>query len=229
LNKKSYIFFDLDGPILDVSDKYYRVYADLVFEQEGQPIPKPQYWNYKRQQVPESTILRFSGLEDSPDYHHLRRMRLETIKYLRFDRVWPGIPQLLDELGMHHMLVLVTLRQSPDSLHWELDHLGLQHYFRYVLSRETDGTTQERAEVKVSLVREALGSSSLTGWFVGDTETDVCAGQILSVRTVAVSFGIRTAERLTSFGPEVLLHSPEELGQWAQQIKFLRHDTKSKR
>lgn len=214
-----FTFFDLDGPILDVSEKFYRVYADLVTERGGQPIPKDDYWEQKRRRIPDAVILRASGLEDwTEEYRALRRARIETPEYLRCDRVWPGVPRLLAALRARGPVVLVTLRNSAEALVEELRAFGLYSLFERVLSAGLDEAGGEGADLKTALVRGAFGADDLTGWFVGDTETDVRAGQRLGLRTAAVTYGIRTEEHLSALKPDVLLHSPERLVQWAETL-----------
>jgi phosphoglycolate phosphatase-like HAD superfamily hydrolase len=211
------LFFDLDGPILDVSEKYYRVYADLVKEYGSQPIPKEDYWDYKRRRIPDDTILGLSGITGwVEEYRQLRKSRIETLEYLACDRIWPGVLFMLQELASHTSLILVTLRNSSETLTWELHNLGLLRVFSQVLSTSGDNTGVERAQVKVQLVQNALGLKSFSGWFIGDTETDIRTGQLLGLQTAAVTYGIRTKEQLASVQPDVLLESPEHLIEWGQ-------------
>jgi phosphoglycolate phosphatase-like HAD superfamily hydrolase len=211
------IFFDLDGPILDVSEKYYRVYADLVTEYGSQPIPKLDYWDYKRRRIPDETILGLSGIEGwVEDYRQLRKSRIETLEYLSCDRIWPGVLPMLQELASDTSIILVTLRNSTESLKWELKTLGLLDIFTHVLSASGDNAGVEREQVKVQLVQKALGLQTFSGWFIGDTETDIRTGQLLGLRTAAVTFGIRTAEQLVTVKPDVLIETPESLIEWSQ-------------
>ena len=71
-------FFDLDGPILDVSTKYYQIYVDIVKELSGTPISKEAYWQNKRNKVPESTTLIASDLH-LDDLSYYQKIRKEKI------------------------------------------------------------------------------------------------------------------------------------------------------
>lgn len=216
------IFFDLDGPILDVSEKYYRVYHDIVTEWGGQPIPKSDYWDSKRQRLLDWVILQRSGLlrgkteeadgEGVESYRRLRQARIETPAYLVYDKVWPGIIQMLQALASQTSVVLVTLRHSPEMLNWELNYLGLLPHFGLVLS--TSGENAVKGQVKASMVQEVFGLKPYFGWFIGDTETDIMAGKLLGLHTAAVTFGIRTAEQLRPHSPDILIDCPEQLIEW---------------
>jgi phosphoglycolate phosphatase-like HAD superfamily hydrolase len=208
------LFWDLDGPILDVSEKYYRVYSDIVLELGGRPLPKATYWRFKRQQLPDTEILRHSTMQFVAQYQTLRRERIESLAYLKYDRVWPEIPPLLARLAECVPLALVTLRNRHDMVEWELEQFGLRSCFRHVLTGAEDGAVPDRAARKVSLVRECLGAGPLSGWFLGDTETDLLAGRMLGLGTVGVGFGIRTAGLLKAAQPDLFVHDMNELVEW---------------
>ncbi len=220
MTQGAYFIFDLDGPILDVSDKYYRVYADLVGERDHEPVSKAEYWESKRRRVSDGEILRRSNIQGwEKEFRHLRKSRIETQAYLRLDRIWPGVPELLRNLRSVGTLMLVTLRNSRAALEWQLRLFGLRPLFQHVLSEPGDGADEDRSAVKVRLIEMATRGCPLRGWFIGDTETDVQAGQRLGLRTAAVTYGIRTEAHLVPLNPDVLLHSPDRLIQWAGTLR----------
>ncbi len=45
------IYFDLDGPILDVSFKFHKIYTDLLGERGYPTLSKDAYWRLKREHV----------------------------------------------------------------------------------------------------------------------------------------------------------------------------------
>lgn len=211
------ICFDLNGPVLDVSARYWHVYRDVLAELGKSALPLAEYWALKRTRTPEADILRRTNAQDMlEEYTRLRIACVETPHYLQYDRVWRGVRPALVTLRQKHRLLLITMRRSAEALHQQLKTLHLLPLFHHVLCAPRDGAPGERAEVKVVLVRDTLGPQTRTGWFVGDTETDIRAGQMLGLRTAAVTFGIRTAEELMSAGPDVLIHSPTELVEWAK-------------
>lgn len=209
------ILFDLDGPILDVSEKYYRLHCDLVAQLGGRPLSKAAYWEAKRQSLPDAEILgRAAVVGQAGGYRAHFREAIETPRYLAHDQVWPGVHHLLGRLSRCHRLALVTLRHCAAALHAQLRQLDLLAPFERVLSAPHGEVGAGRADVKVALVRDWLRADALDGWFIGDTETDVRAGQTLGLRTMAVTFGIRAPQCLASARPDLLLHSPAELIAW---------------
>ena len=205
------LFFDLDGPILDVSEKYYRLYTDLLHEFGAAPLAKGEYWEAKRRRVPDAEILGRSGAGAYLEQFQSRRKALiETSSYWSYDQVWPGMPACLKRLALKHALYLVTLRTHRAPLMQELQHFGLESVFRLVLSTPADNAAS-RANVKAELVTSVLGKGPFSGWFIGDTETDILAGQALRLNTLGVSFGIRSRELLLAVKPDEILDAPGAL------------------
>jgi phosphoglycolate phosphatase-like HAD superfamily hydrolase len=225
MSQQGVLCFDLDGPILDVSEKYYRVYADLVCEQGGLPIDKDSYWSSKRDRKEEAETLGVSNpVWDVETYRHARRERIETIEYLKYDRLWPGILPLLNKAASSNSIILVTLRHCSASLHDQLRRLGLHSVFTHVLSASDEDTPIDRSEIKARLVESVCITDAPIGWFIGDTETDIKAGKRLGLRTAAVTYGIRTSPQLAAAGPDVLIDSPEELVEWVESYLRLRRE-----
>jgi phosphoglycolate phosphatase-like HAD superfamily hydrolase len=213
------IFWDLDGPILDVSGKYYAVYRDLVRARGGVPLEREDYWNRKRTRESDEAILALSGLHGwTEEYRELRRTRIETDAYAALDRVWPPIPALLARLAHSWTLVLVTLRNERAPLLRQLDRLALRPHFRSIITAAGEGGDGKRGQLKAAAVRGALGTVPSQGWFIGDTETDSVAGRSLGMRTALVTFGIRTRERLEQLSPDVLMDDPEALATWGSTL-----------
>lgn len=214
-----HLLFDLDGPILDVSEKYYHLYCDIVREYGGEAIPKSDYWDCKRRRIPETVMLQRAGLTgEETDFQVLRKRRIETGPYLAYDRVWPEIETMLAALARSHALFLVTLRHDRASLMEELDKLKLRPFFQEVLSASSDSMAHEHSDTKIRLVRDAFPETSFSGWFIGDTATDILTGKKLGMNTVAVSFGIRVPDELEALAPDLLVNTPGELCQWAKSL-----------
>ncbi|MFN5949881.1 MAG: HAD family hydrolase [Pirellulaceae bacterium] len=216
--KSPYFYFDLDGPILDVSEKFHRIYSDLVTDFGGHPLPKEDYWSRKKSRQADSKILEDSRLSSSleKEYRRRRTSLIETESYWRFDRVWPEVRDAIARSPPCGTLVLVTLRNNRRELEAQLKHLEIDHWFQKVLSESGDAAGPDRHDVKVHLIERTFGVPQ-SGWFVGDTETDLRAGKKLGLRQVAVAFGIRDAIILAKENPDLLLDQPSQLANWISQ------------
>lgn len=215
--KKRIFVFDLDGPILDVSERYYRIYRDLVQKLGGTALSKAYYWESKRRQIPEEVILATAGVgEFAVEYAKLRTERLEDPTYLQFDRLQEGIVTVLEELARKEILGLVTMRARRDSLERQLQDLQIRSFFHFVTPVAADGMRD-----KTEAIRRVIGNEPMSGWVVGDSKRDVMAGKALKFRTLAVTYGIRSAAILQALQPTEIVDSPASLVAWAQREKYL--------
>lgn len=197
------IFFDLDGPILDVSERYFRVHRDIVEYLGGTTMDKMTYWRLKRDRQPLSALLAMIGNPTSEQAYRTHWFhKIELMRYLRHDRVNRGAREKLKELEKHHTLILVTLRQRRGHLSAQLEKLSLRPVFAAVLSASPVGA--DGSHVKQRLIGESgyLNGESL---IVGDTEIDVRAGKGLGIPTVAVLSGIRNRDRLAEEAPDCIV------------------------
>ena len=206
---KPLAFLDLDGPILDVALRHYRVYHAGVTRLGGQPISAPDFWAAKRRRVPDREILIQSGLTAVDDYNSLKLDLIEAPSYLAHDCLQPDTMATLEKIGRHYHLVLVTLRHSSISLQQHLAGLGLTPHFGHVLSASSDSGSGWKT--KVALVHQAGLAAGPGDFFVGDTETDIRAGRALGIITVAVCNGIREEGLLRAEQPDWIIPTLADL------------------
>jgi len=220
-NLRQLICIDLDGPILDVSERYYRVYSDTINLIGMAPLNKESYWRLKRSRVSESEILARSGTADTDsikEYLDARAKRIESAEYLLFDHLWPGTRDTLRVLRSRRALVLVTMRKSRELLDRQLDGLKVLDAFDCILAAGAAPAADDHGQQKAQMVRDCYRKEDFAGWFVGDTELDIQSGRLLGLRTAAITFGIRNVDHLSAVLPDVLLHSPADFQSWARNI-----------
>ncbi len=199
-----FFVFDLDGTLLDPSARYYAIYRDLLAAGGASPLPMAQYWDLKRAHCPEVEILARSGCAHLAETYLPRRLVcLENRRYLRYDQLIEVNVSFLRELyAKKNALFLVTLRRQVQNLNWQLEHLGLTSYFDEVVTAPARDIPAYQAKVRA--VTNLLPPQQ-KGWFIGDTETDILAGQAMGCRTLAVCTGIRNRTLLAPNQPTLLL------------------------
>ncbi|MBO6516179.1 MAG: HAD family hydrolase [Bacteroidia bacterium] len=208
---KPYIFFDLDGPILDVSEKYYQVYRHVLTELGFEPIDKDAYWTLKRKKEPVPNILGLSGAEHVLEQYRTKRNELiETKDFIRFDELQPDAQSILTELSENNTLILVTLRGSRTELMDELNNLDVLKHFETILS--SGEKIDPRWKIKYNLINAHFDNKPpLPSWIIGDTETDILAGKNLGLNTIGVNSGIRSMERIQAVEPNHHIQDIREL------------------
>jgi phosphoglycolate phosphatase-like HAD superfamily hydrolase len=201
---------DLDGPILDVSPRHHRVYADGVRRLGGEPLDLGTFWAAKRDKISDHEILSRSGLPAAAEaYQGIKRETIEATYYLRLDRLQPGARDILYRLAERHSLVLVTLRHARRELLHQLAALEIASLFTHILSAPAGAAPGW--QVKRDLVLEAGLALGPGAFIVGDTETEIHAGRELAVSTVAVCNGIRDERHLQPLAPDWLVPTLADL------------------
>jgi phosphoglycolate phosphatase len=200
------IFFDLDGPLLDVSERYQILHRDLLDGMGVTPLAGNAYWQRKRQRRPEAAILKELGVSElEPSYSRRRLELIEADSYLAHDRLWPWTIPVLTILKAHYALILVTVRSQREALERQLTRLNLRHFFKALLSEPAADPVDAQ---KSRLIRDYMSQQALPArgsWIIGDTEADIGAGRLLGLTTVAVRCGIRDDEQLARMNPTYLI------------------------
>lgn len=200
------IFLDLDGTLLDTSPRHYKLYQDILNE-KGVPESKvspEKFWNMKRAGIKTRDILPVSFSEEAKvSFEEEWLQKIEKKYYLQYDKLFPGTKNILLNLNKEFDLVLVTLRNNPENLHWELSKLGLKSYFKSIISGKCP---------KKKLVQDYLmNSPNEKCIIIGDTEEDIKTGLQLEITTISVTCGIRSRAFLENFNPDFCIDSLHEV------------------
>jgi phosphoglycolate phosphatase-like HAD superfamily hydrolase len=217
------VFCDFDGPVVDVSDRYYSTYyqaltdIDRVYYDRGVRLPlqiltKRQFWQMKQDRVPDREIGRRSGLSEAAIDRFLVRVEeiVNSPELLQQDTIQRGVNwglNLLCSQGVR--LVLVTLRRQDRVLQILEDH-NLSRLFSGVYGTTDDRAAyQNYADIKTHLLDRAmqdhLSPSSTSAWMIGDTEADIIAGKAMNIPTIGLTCGIRSYQQLSQLEPTLIL------------------------
>jgi len=212
---------DFDGPIMDVSDRYYSVYQYCLEktkrpEQSIQQLAKVEFWELKRARVPERQIGIISGLdeEQARQFARLRRETVHTLPYLVHDKILASAVETLEKL--QHLgidLVVMTMRRERE-LEAAFQQYNLARFFPrdrcYCLSNDYVKTSD--VQDKPLLMERALTElpSAADVWMVGDTEADIVAAKTHTIKVIGVLSGIRDRPRLESYQPDLIVSDLSE-------------------
>jgi phosphoglycolate phosphatase-like HAD superfamily hydrolase len=210
------IITDFDGPIMDLSDRYYHVYQ-LCLAQVREPdrsiriLTKAEFWAYKRAKISEQQVGIESGLTaaQSEVFKKLRDRIAHQLQYLSLDRVISGAIPALEQIQSSEVeLIVMTLRRTCE-LNVAFEQYNLDRFFpidrRYCLG--DDYQKQGDIKDKTQLMAQALAElkPDPNTWMIGDTETDIIAAQIHGIRVVGVLSGIRDLDRLAQYQPDKIV------------------------
>jgi phosphoglycolate phosphatase-like HAD superfamily hydrolase len=231
------IFTDFDGPIMDVSERYYQVYQ-YCLEEAKEPhqsvtcLSKQEFWRLKRAQVPERQIGAISGLHDDQArrFALLRRETVHSHGYLKYDCPVPHAIAALQHIQtLNSDLAVVTMRRQQ-ALNFALEKFDLTHFFpasvRYCLP-DVYVKTHDVVE-KTRLMEKALAElpTASETWMIGDTEADIAAARAHDLPVVAVLSGIRDRDRLATYDPDFIVDNLKDaVAIISQQVQsFLRDE-----
>jgi phosphoglycolate phosphatase-like HAD superfamily hydrolase len=210
------IITDFDGPIMDVSERYYQVYC-LCLHQTQQPsqevtvLAKEDFWAMKRRQIPETEIGTRSGLTptQAQEFSQRRRAQVHQLVHMQHDRV---IPTALDALTAVQAagidLVVMTMRRQKE-LAYAFTQVPLTYFFPpercYCLADDYVKTKDELDKpLLMARAMEELPPAELT-WMVGDTEADIAAAHSHSIPILGVLSGIRDRATLEKYAPQQIV------------------------
>lgn len=207
---------DFDGPIMDVSERYYRVYQFCLEkirypQQSVQELSRAEFWQLKRSRVPEKQIALKSGLDDNQaqEFAQLRRKTVHTDTYFQYDSLIPGAVDTLLKIQQAGIdLAVMTMRRVRE-LDYALEKYELGNFFpenrRYCLSNDYVKTSD--VEDKPLLMERALAElpPACDTWMVGDTEADIAAAKKYGIKVIAVESGIRDRTQLEIYQPDVIV------------------------
>ena len=234
---QSTLFCDFDGPIVDVSERYYQTYRCGLAQMQAtggdlsiRHLSKAQFWTFKQNRVPDRQIAHWSGLEGDHIDTFLDRVSalVNHPSLLVHDqlqaRAYAGL-SMLHQSGVR--VVIVTLR-PPDQVMAFLARHGLEHTISDLYGMPTDQAAyRNQTHHKIERLQAAVAAQTRQGydlshpWMIGDTEADIMAGQALGLDTVAVTCGIRSQSYLQSFRPTHLMPDLWTAAQCLQQQVLL--------
>jgi phosphoglycolate phosphatase-like HAD superfamily hydrolase len=212
---------DFDGPVMDVSERYYQVYLFCLStvrrpEQAVNCLPKGEFWRLKRARVPEREIGQISGLdaEQSTAFAQLRRQTVHTLPYLRYDTPIPGAVATLEQVQQAGVdLAVLTMRRVRE-LDDAFNRYGLARFFPESRCYCLSNGYVKIADIKDKplLMERALSElpPASDTWMVGDTEADIVAAKTHGIKVIGVLSGIRDRTQLMQYEPDGIANNLKE-------------------
>ncbi|HCF30049.1 MAG TPA: haloacid dehalogenase [Cyanobacteria bacterium UBA11049] len=212
---------DFDGPIIDVSERYYQVYQECLDSshapnQAVKQLSKEEFWQLKRSRVPEKQIGIISGLDETQAqaFAQLRRQTVHTPPYFEYDTLAPGAVAALEKVQQAGVdLAVMTMRRVRE-LDYAFERHDLGRFFPkdrcYCLSNDYVKTRD--IEDKPLLMERALVElpPASDTWMVGDTEADIITAKKHGVKVIGVLSGIRDRASLEVYQPNWIVKDLSE-------------------
>lgn len=197
------IFFDLDGTLIDASERLYSLFQFLVPHSK---LTKKEYWDLKRHKNSHKMILSqlFSYDENFIAQFEKKWMHLiEADEFLIKDVLYPGVREVLSALRNTYSLYVVTARQFSEKVDEELRRLGILDFFEAIF------VTKQKVS-KEELIRTHFYPTS-NDIFVGDTGKDVQTAKACGIQSIAVAYGFMDKEVLKTYQPDLIIKNIKEI------------------
>jgi phosphoglycolate phosphatase len=194
------IILDLDGTLLDIRQRHYQCYCDIVTQFGFAPVSVQHYWQQHRAGIGNQKILQemqASSIADSFLKQWINN--IEERNYLRLDALFPKVVIIMQNwknAGIE--LSLATLRHHKENLSWQLKQVGIDGLLKHVIIPDLSNKAD-----KATAVREQLHNlNSEQALWIGDTEADVHAAKTLGIKVCTVNSGLRSTEFLAALQPD---------------------------
>lgn len=207
MKKAKTIFFDLDGTLIDIADKYFRIYADFASQKDIPYRSKNDFWRLKRKKAPVRDLFKTSISES--EYKDFFLSQVETREYLKYDRLFLfTLPTLRQLKKMGWGLCLLTLRRNNQNLRHQLDNLGLNFFDKIIVGEPDNQASRNNYKRKIACITALVEPEDI---IVGDSAADMLCGKHLKLITVGVLSGISSYKALKKNTPTFIIRNISSL------------------
>ncbi|HOB12348.1 MAG TPA: HAD family hydrolase [Syntrophomonadaceae bacterium] len=209
--KYELVLFDLDGTL---TDPWEGITKSVQYALAKMNIDEPDRHKLTAFIGPPlaESFQQFYHLSPEQAWLAVQYYREYFAEYGLYDnRVYPGIPELLQELNSRRIPLGIATSKPTVYTETILRHFDLADYFRLVVGSNMDGTRVAKADVIQACLAE-FGRES-RALMIGDRRHDIEGARSNGIDSVAVAYGYGSVEELTQARPNYLVHTVEELTQ----------------
>lgn len=206
-----YIFFDLDGTIVD-SGPGITNSVEYALKKFGIDVPD------------KSELNKFIGPPLKNSFQEFYNMNDEdsslAVKYYReyygdkgvFEcEVYPGIPELLEKIRNNGNVIALATSKPEFYANQILEHFGLTKYFSFIAGLDMSDlkSTKEAIIQKAITGLEISDNSQIV--MIGDRKHDIIGSKAHNIDCVAVLFGYGSREEFEEYGAKYIAADTNEI------------------
>lgn len=200
------IIFDLDGTLIDSSERMYRLFCELIPQCK---FSKEEYWDLKRDRINHKQLLEtFYPEIDFWGFNRKWMLMIEEKRFLDMDSNYEDTIPVMKQLSCDNNIYLLTARQSKQALLDELKRLKLFDFFQEIFVTEGKMSKEELLKVATTNNVELLDKNSL---FISDMGQDISIGNMFGYYTVAITHGFMSGKRLKEYKPQNIIDQLNEI------------------
>lgn len=209
--KYTYILFDLDGTLTDPEEG---ITTSVQYALKSFGIDEPD----RKKLTPfigpplKDSFMNFYGFSEEQAEEGIAKYReWFAPKGIFQNAVYPGIPQMLQELKESGKVLAVASSKPQVFVEKILEHFAIKDYFSVIVGSELDGTRGRKEEVVEEALRQLGETEKAQTVMVGDRSFDILGGKQYGLVTVGVSFGYAKEGELEEAGADYVVDTVEEL------------------
>lgn len=199
------IFFDFDGTLVDVWERYYRIF---VAAGGLSAVEHDAYIHSKRELVKDDLVADRLHCTLAPAYYTEKKRLLERADFLKLDTLLIGVDELLEFFARYPSRIL-TVRRNPAAFYEQLENLGLSS-----IAEKSIVLHPEHRIGKVDYITAHYGTEKNV--IVGDAASEYEASALANTQVVLVRTGLRDPE---DFPVRRNVHIAEDVVQFVSQYK----------
>ncbi|MCG7205613.1 HAD family hydrolase [Streptomyces arenae] len=200
----SVFVFDIDGTLADTPAAIAGLIGDVVRDFGARPSRQDVLATVGKPLEASLAGLLGTGVHDAVTAEAAARYRRRFTDDLlsRGPRLlMPGVAEGLDRMRAAGHPLAVATSKIQASAYALLEATGILDKFDTVVCHDMVEHGKPHPDMALRVLSE-LGAHPSQSWYVGDTVTDMAMAHAAGLRTVAVSYGVDTAQALTAAGAD---------------------------
>lgn len=200
---KPVIVFDFDGTIADAEEALMNIYNSLQTKHNWRKLTREDYYRLRRSRPRE--IMRWAGIKIWQIPRLLTIGRREYKKHINEITLFPGISKVIDKLSREHDIYILS-SNDQSTVKKILTQNKLTSEVKILKGSSLFG--KDKALKKLLRSRRYSAKDS---WMIGDEIRDIEAGRKAKMNTIAVTWGLQSADGLKKAQPSHLAKKPADI------------------
>jgi phosphoglycolate phosphatase len=197
--------FDFDGVLVDSLDVYEKT-VTLCLKKMNKPLTRG------RQEFLELFEGNFyeSLVKKGVDLNEFMKASVDILAQVNLKDIKPitAVVPVVGELHKKHTLIVVSSNESS-SIKESLELFHYNGYFQEILG--SDFMLSKKEKILYAIKKYHVAPQDI--YYIGDTTGDIKEGREAGVKTVGVTWGWHSKEKMASAKPDYLFDTPQELLQ----------------
>jgi phosphoglycolate phosphatase len=195
--------FDFDGVLVDSLDVYEKTVTDCLIK-INQPLTRGR----------EEFLELFDGnfyeslVKKGVDLDAFMKASVDILAQVNFKDIKPmdTVVPVVRELHKNHCLIVISSNESS-SIKEALELFHYDGYFREILG--SDFMLSKKEKILYAIKKYLAAPKDI--YYIGDTTGDIKEGKQAGVKTVGITWGWHSKEKMAAAKPDYLFDTPQEL------------------